>query len=154
MLGRTPQNAAGIQPASVRMYRRVFEEYNLSFNKPKKDQCLRCEVFRHKDKCGSLTNEDKEEHAAHLNRKKTARLQKEDDTAKGKTNKAFHVATFDLEAVLYTPCSLVSTLYYKRKLATYNLSVYSHNNGQGTCYMLDESQAKRGSCEIATCHGA
>ena len=70
---------------------------------------------------------------------------------KSKQDKTFHVASFDLEAVLYTPCSEVSTLYYKRKLASYNLSVYAHNNGKGHCYMWDESHAKRGSCEIATC---
>ena len=43
-----------------------------------------------------------------------------------------HTATFDLEAVLPTPCSLVSQAYYKRKLSSYNFTVYSLSDGKGT----------------------
>ena len=36
----------GVKPMSARVYRKVFDEFNLSFHKPKKDQCLQCEVYR------------------------------------------------------------------------------------------------------------
>jgi hypothetical protein len=38
-----------------------------------------------------------------------------------------HTATFDLEAVLPTPCSLVSQAYYKRKLSSYNFTFMIYN---------------------------
>lgn len=50
-----------------------------------------------------------------------------------------------------TPCSLIGELYYKRKLCCYNLSFYELGNGNGTCYLWDETQGKRGSCEVGTC---
>ena len=61
------------------------------------------------------------------------------------------VGTFDLEAVLYTPCSNVSQLFYKRKLSCYNLSIYDLSTKDGICYLWDETQAARGSSEIGSC---
>ena len=62
-----------------------------------------------------------------------------------------YVATFDLQAVLSTPCSLVSQIYYMRKLNSYNFTFYNLVNKSGTCYLWSEVDAKRGSCEIASC---
>ena len=64
---------------------------------------------------------------------------------------SFHSCTFDLEAVLSTPCSLVGEFYYKRKLSCYNLSFYSFGDRKGICYLWDESQGGRGSSEIGSC---
>lgn len=50
-----------------------------------------------------------------------------------------------------TPCSLIGELYYKRKMCCYNLSFYELGNGNGTCYLWDETRGKRGSCEVGTC---
>ena len=61
--------------------------------------------------------------------------------------------TFDMEAVLPTPCSNVSQVYYKRKLSCYKCSVYSLGDGKGYCYLWNESEGQRGSCEIGTCLG-
>ena len=58
--------------------------------------------------------------------------------------------TFDLEIVLYTPSSKVSTLFYKRKLCTYNLTTFNLANKAGQCYMWDETLAKRESNEIGS----
>ena len=61
------------------------------------------------------------------------------------------VGTFDLQAVLQTPCSLVSQLYYMRKLNCYSLSIYNLASTHATCYLWSEVDAQRGSCEIGTC---
>lgn len=61
------------------------------------------------------------------------------------------MATIDLEAVLTTPCSLVSQAYYKRKLCCCNLSFYSLRNNKGTCYLWNETEGERGSSEVGTC---
>ena len=58
------------------------------------------------------------------------------------------VGTFDLQAVLQTPCSLVSQLYYMIKLNCYNLSIYNLASTHATCYLWSEVDAQRGSCEI------
>ena len=42
-----------------------------------------------------------------------------------------HVVTLDLQAVLPTPCGLVSQLYYKRKLSVYNFTIYSLADRKG-----------------------
>ena len=57
---------------------------------------------------------------------------------------------FDLQAILSTPCGLVSRLYYKRKLS-YNLSFYTQFNKQDTCYLWNETDGSKGSSEVATC---
>jgi hypothetical protein len=48
--------------------------------------------------------------------KERAREEKEHDKERAKVNQSVYAATFDLEAVLYTPCSNVSQIFYKRKL--------------------------------------
>jgi hypothetical protein len=58
---------------------------------------------------------------------------------------------FDLQAVLYRPCSLVIVMYYMIKLCVYNLSVYDLGYEKGSCYLWSEANGMRGSSEIATC---
>lgn len=38
------------QHASSSLYKKTFCEYNLSFFKPKKDQCLTCEKYKKSEK--------------------------------------------------------------------------------------------------------
>lgn len=142
----------GVQPASQITYRRVFcSQYNYSFHKPKKDSCEQCNAYQEKEKASVVTDADKERQQDHLNSKDRARQEKEIDKQRAKVDKSLFAATFDLEAVLYTPCSTVSQIFYKRKLACYNLSVYDLGTKDGTCYLWDESQGARGSAEIGSC---
>ena len=67
-----------------------------------------------------------------------------------KENEKLLVFNFDLEAVLYTPCDKVSTIYYKRKLCTYNATTFNLVSKAGQCYIWDQSEGKRGSNEIGT----
>ena len=139
-------------PVKSNIYREIFcNDYNISFHVPKKDQCLQCEQFKQKQSSGEVTNEEVKRNEDHIERKDRAREEKLADKLIAIQDKSVHVTTFDLEAVLSTPCSLVSQVYYKRKLNSYNLSVYSLGSGQGTCYMWDESEGGRGACEIGTC---
>ena len=64
------------------------------------------------------------EYEEHQKRKVEAREEKDKDKQRDKENKNYYVATFDLQAVLTTPCSLVSELYYSRKLCCYNLTIF------------------------------
>ena len=100
---------------------------------------------------GELDDDLENSYVQHQERKKRAREEKAKDKCRAKSDPTFYAATFDLEAVLTTPCSLVGELYYKRKLSCYNLSFYSLGNGVGTCYLWDETHGNRGSCEVGTC---
>ena len=100
------------------------------------DQYIQCEQ---KQSSAEVTNEEVKRNEGHIERKDRAREEKLTDKLISIQDKYVHVTTFDMEAVLSTPCSLVSRLHYKSKLNSYNLSVYSLGSGQGTCYMWDES---------------
>lgn len=52
--------------------------------------------------------------------------------------------------VLNTPASNSMLLYYSRKLAYYNLSVFKNNLNAGYCYLWSEVDGLRGSNEIST----
>ena len=65
---------------------------------------------------------------------------KEEYKTKAKENNKMLVFNFDLEAVLYTSCHKVSTIYYKRKLCTYNCMTFNLVTKTGNCYMWDETE--------------
>ena len=116
----------GEEPASNLIYRKVFnEEYNFSFHLPKKDQCNLCNKYHQAVREGKETAVRKEEYETHQARKVRSRLEIETDKEKAKSSTNVFVAMFDLQFVLYTPCTLVSLVYYMRKLCCYNLSVYN-----------------------------
>ena len=134
------------------MYRNIFcTEYNISFHRPKKDSCQTCNAYEVKQKQNTLSQQDELDYKTHMERKNQAREEKEKDKIISKENKAMYVATFDLQAVLPTPCSNVSQIYYKRKLNTYNLTFFSLADRKGTCYVWDETHGQRGSSEIGSC---
>ncbi|WAR08917.1 hypothetical protein MAR_018875 [Mya arenaria] len=94
---------------------------------------------------GKLYNATKLKVLAYQKRKGIARLEKGKKIAR--INSTCYASTFDLQAVLKTPCSLIGELYYKRKLCCYKLFLYDLRNGDGSCYLWDETQGKRESCE-------
>lgn len=142
----------GTSAVSHAMYRKIFcENYNISFYKPKKDQCSLCTLFERRKQTGTIDDVLQAEYDEHQKQKQRAREEKSKDKDRAKADKSIYVATFDLQAVLTTPCSLVSELYYSRKLCCYNLTLYSLADRQVVCHVWDETNGKRGSCEIATC---
>ena len=123
----------------------------MAFHKPKKDQCSSCTIYEEKKQRGEVTDEDEEIYQQHIKNKEMSRNEKKLDKERAKTDKSFVTITFDLEAVLPTPCSLVGDLFYKRCLSTYNLSFYSLGDSKATCYLWDETNGGRGSNEVGTC---
>lgn len=62
-----------IQPVSSRQYRKIFNEnLNLSFHKPKKDQCSTCTIYQMRKLEGSVGEKEEEAQQQHLLRKETA----------------------------------------------------------------------------------
>ncbi|CAC5417012.1 unnamed protein product [Mytilus coruscus] len=140
------------KPCKINVYRDTFcNEFNLAFHKPKKDQCSTCTIYYEKKQRGEITKEDEEQFQEHQTMKEKSREEKRLDKERAKTDRSFAAVTFDLEAVLPTPCSMVGDLFYKRCLSTYNLSFYSLGDSKGTCYLWDETNGGRGSSDIGSC---
>ena len=87
----------------------------------------------------------------HIEVNDLARESKSNDKKKTEEDNTFVAACFDLEEVLMTPKCQDSSMYYRRELCTYNLTVYDLGTKDGFCYVWHEGMASRGSCEIATC---
>lgn len=137
------------KPASMVKYRRIFQEYNLGFFKPKKDQCRKCLAY------GNFTQDQKAEqellHKEHLERKEDARKCRDNDKHVAQGNSDILAFNFDLQSVLSTPKGPAGQIFYLRKLAVYNLTIYNLGNQNVSCYLWDETQGNRGANEISTC---
>ena len=131
-------------------YRDIFNSaFNISFHKPKKDLCSFCFSFNNSSIEEKATMQD--EYRSHHNRKQRVREIKLEHKTLAQADNSTVAVTFDLEQVLLSPKLDVSSLFYRRKLSTYNLTTYSLATHEVTCYMWHEGDAGRGSCEIATC---
>lgn len=141
-----------IKPVSKSLYKNYFYSYgNLRFHKPKKDQCNACRNY------DGLNKEEKEkkklEHEKHLSNKTRAREIKHEEIKSCSDNPDMKktVLNCDLQAVLECPKGEVSSIFYKRKLAVYNFTIFDLINKEGTCCLWDETEGNRGSTEVASC---
>ena len=124
-------------------------EFNLFFHKPKKDLCSFC--FSYENSSQEEKQAQQADYEAHHQRKNRVRQLKLECKELTKSDPEVVSVTFDLEQVLLCPKLNVSSLFYRRKLATYNLTTYNLDNHTVNCFMWHEGAAGRGSSEIATC---
>ncbi|KAK3907355.1 NAD kinase, partial [Frankliniella fusca] len=146
------QRGALPNTATLRQYRDIFNTcFNLSFFKPKKDQCADCVQWERS------SPEEKEAfaqtHEEHVENKNTARQLKKSDKefSINQAEKQIRVITFDLQKVFYSPKSEVGEFFYNRKLSSYNFTIFDCTTGQAHCFVWDQTTAQRGSNEIASC---
>lgn len=66
-------------------------------------------------------------------------------------DKSVICASFDLQKVLNTPHGSNMSLYYSRKIAVYNFTIYESGTRFGFCNIWSETDAHRGANEIASC---
>ena len=144
------KTCAGV-PVKLSYYRHIFNtEFNLAFHHPIKDQCDLCASYHNSNENQKQTMQST--YDSHLANKNAAQENKITDKEKAQEkNTDFIAACFDLEEVLLTPHSFESALYYKRRLNTYNFTLYDFGSTDGHCFVWNESIASRGVCEIASC---
>lgn len=138
-----------VSPISLSMYRHIFNtRFNIAFHKPIKDQCDLCYAFKNasedeKQKTQVIYNN-------HIENKTLALESKEKDIKLAQENKGenFLAACFDLKEVLMTPKAFESSLYYKRRLNTFNFSIFNLGTSDAYCYIWNESVSGRGASEI------
>lgn len=134
---------------SYTFYSSIFHEQKLSFHHPKKYQCSLCNTYR----TGNETTKQhiSDEYKSHLNEKEKVRDIKGKCKKESLNSKRTVSAVFDLQQVISLPRSFESAVFYKRRLAVFNLTVYDLASRDCVCYLWNETLSHRGSSEISTC---
>ena len=128
-------------------YRRVFNEnFNIEFQKPKKDRCDICEEYKIRSKSNTHSSDFEEKYQKHLTDKTETQLERDTDRKK----KQEIVVCFDLENVITCPRANVSNFFYKRKLNVFNLTAHCSVNKTAYNAVWSEISAGRGGNEIAS----
>lgn len=135
-------------PVALSTYKEIVKSQNIAIHKPKKDQCKICVKYTRSNPKEKAKLEATQQ--THISNNKNVMDLKLAYKTRGKEDASLLVFNFDLEAVLYTPCDKVSTIFYMRKLCTYNSTAFNLVTKTGQCYIWDESEGKRGSNEIGT----
>lgn len=138
-----------VKSVTFEKYRQIFSEYNLGFFKPKKDQCRKCLTYKNMSE--EEKQAEKEAYQKHLIRKNEARQARDEDKLIAKANPKVLAFNFDLQAVLTTPKGSAGQIFYLRKLAVFNFTIYNLRNQNVMCYLWDETKGKRGANEISSC---
>lgn len=123
---------------SIATFHKEFDKKRLSLYKPKKDLCDCCVAYQ----TGNLTEEKYNEH---ITLKNEARNEKSADK-----ESQDEVLAMDLQSVLLSPKSNVSSLYYKTKLIVHNFTIFDVKRKQGYCYLWNESEGGLTSNEFSS----
>lgn len=130
------------------MYCDIFNiEFNLSFFKPKKDQCSLC--FQYETAQEEEKEKLKTEYEEHIHEKNLSRLEKTED--KENINENLIVSCFDMQAIMPIPKGDVSIFYYKSRLSTMNFTVSELKGGETFCYVWHEGEGGKGAIEVGSC---
>jgi hypothetical protein len=132
------------EPVSKAMYSHIFNtEFNIAFHVPKSDRCDICETYA---KSVTKTDEENSANALHVNRK-----QKEERDKDRQIKDPKHaVLCVDLQNVITLPRSNVSSMFYKRKLAVYNMTGHLSLDRKGYCVIWNEVCAGRTGNDMAS----
>ncbi|KAF2887339.1 hypothetical protein ILUMI_18834, partial [Ignelater luminosus] len=77
----------------------------------------------------------------HVENTNLSREEKNYDKKRGNKENTICSAVFDLQQVLITPKIEVGEAYYKKKLSTYNFTIYDLGKEECSCYMWNETVA-------------
>lgn len=143
-------------PVSKSFYKRVFyEDFNLRFKAPKKDSCLKCDIYAVKIQNILLSENDRlnleMEHNDHLEQAELLRKQMNDDIARAKVDSLLEVLPFDFQKILCLPNIATSIAYYLRQLNCYNFGIHVGSSGRGIFNVWIETEASKGTQEVGSC---
>lgn len=129
-------------------YRAVFKTMNLSFHRPKKDQCGLCKTYYEGSQETKLKLQDLfKEHTASKNAIRTIKHSSKDAA---KNDPSLSCLCFDLQQVIYLPISNDGAIFYRRRFAVYNLTFYDIASRDCYCFMWNECDSGRGASEVST----
>ena len=134
--------------ASYSLYKEVMRELKLKFHRPKKDKCGICETFRKSNEVER--DQIKVKYNMHRQEISKVRQIKSESKTRAQHDDKHAAAVFDLQQNMYLPKSNRGELFYKRRLACYNFTIYNLANHAGSCYLSNETVTRRGACEVST----
>lgn len=120
-------------PLSKSIFIKLFDEENLAFFKPRKDQCDTCYSY----KTGQVTQDVYDNHVATKN---LAQEEKQRDKKSAEDNEIY-CFTMDVQAVKLCPVLQASALYYKSRLQVHNFTIYNIATHDSTNYLWNETEA-------------
>ncbi|GFO28632.1 hypothetical protein PoB_005513700 [Plakobranchus ocellatus] len=135
--------ASSVRAVARKYLTEVFHQLNMSFFKPRKDQCDACMAAKH----GNVSNE---QYQCHLLKKPNAQQMKARD--KGLADDSISLWTMDLQSVLLSPKTQASALYHKTKLALHNMTYFNLKSKEGFCYVYDETHGDLSGDIFASLH--
>lgn len=132
---------------SYEFYRKMVKAMKLSIHKPKKDMCSLCLNYLKGDK--DKKAELEERYKTHIEEKTAVREKKKE--AKQFADSKTVAVVFDLQQTIYMPRCNDCQIFYKRRLSTFNFTIYNLKTKECDCYVWHEGISSKGSCEVATC---
>jgi hypothetical protein len=127
----------------ITQFTKLFNELNLAFYKPKKDQCDLCVGFKAKTVQQDVYDE-------HIKRKKEAQDSKTLDKEECRNGK-LKVITMDLQSLLLCPKLEASCMFYKTKLCCHNFTIFDLSSKSVMNYFWNETAADLGASTFANC---
>ena len=144
---RIYSNDNGIEShVSKSSFRNIVQKFNIGYHKPQKDKCSTCVRYENNEKTPEAVKNYKE----HIRRKDLARKEKRKDKMRAQDDPKFVCIIVDMAQVTPCPKASASEFYYISKLNCFNYSVYNLGTSDGTCYLWDQTTAKRGATECAS----
>lgn len=116
----------------------------MGFFNPRKDQCDIC--IGHKE--GHISQVIHEEHIA--DKERSRHFKYVDKVLACENRETMRVLTMDLQQLLLCPKSFSSAVYYKRKLAVHNFTMFDLASKEGYCYVWHEGEGGLESDEFAS----
>lgn len=136
----------GFAPVKYCIYRKIFcTQFNISFNKPKKDRCDFCAEIELKLKEENISEELGIEYKKHLKEKQAMRENRKKDREND-----IPVLCFDLENVLSCPKAEIKNFFYKSKLSVYNMTAHLSVTKDVYCAVWSEAVHGRRGNDIAS----
>jgi len=140
-------------PVSRCVYQKYFKLSGIKVKSPKKDTCTLCDQLKiqltntncSEDQRIQLINQQTQHH----NDSEAAYQSKRNDILSISDNT--HVIAFDLQQCLPTPSLDSSVAFYKRQLWTFNFTVHNMLTSRASCYLWNETVAKRGANDMGSC---
>lgn len=109
-------------PVKFHLYKSIFNrEFNISFFKPKKDLCDKCEGYKVNT---NPSDEERASHEEHIRRKHIGNQERNRDREAYINDEKVGILTFDLENTFSLPKANISSFFYKMKLCCYNLTAH------------------------------
>ncbi|KAK3908516.1 LOW QUALITY PROTEIN: Glutamine-rich protein 2, partial [Frankliniella fusca] len=144
-------NVPAAAVASRRQYITVLcSEFNISFFKPKKDQCALCRLIKTSNR--EEREKFKDKFVKHQSNKKLARKELKEAKEAGINDSSIKVIAFDLQKVLPIPKSEVSVFFFFTKINFLSTTLFDLVRKEGVCHLWHEAVAKRGANEISSCN--